>query len=694
MTLRALFNASLGLLGVVFVVVQAISGWAEWQALGRANEADAIMQVHRGVFAVLERLSPERGAILAVIGPRRANDAPTPARAEEVRTQSRAATDASLNALLTLTAALDLPNKAAILEHLAALARKRTEVDAQATALTRQAERDGLAAQAWGEAHSNMMDGFTDLSQRLLGLLQIRQPNVSVFTDIADRAIEYRDRLGRQSSQIVVGLSGATGPSAARSFDVAAGRVQQSLARLEAAFRQDGLADAMHSAFRAMQAGHQTMTGGVFVTYRQSLEGSPPLAMTPADYRTMTQPFLSLVGPVRDAALAAAAAAVEGTKQVARANLAHAVGATLLCSVVLLGVAIMLSRRIIGPIAALTKAVTAIAAGARDVAIPGVARRDEIGGMAVAVATLQSNALASEQRAKDMLTALAAREEVGARQIALVGPFEATLEELLTGLGGTSEELEATARAMAGTAAETQSKAGIVDEAAAEASSGVQTAAAAAEQLSASINEIGRQVGHSTEISLRAAQDGRRVQDVVQVLADGADRIGAVVQLIANIASQTNLLALNATIEAARAGDAGKGFAVVASEVKNLASQTAHATSEIESQITQIQASTRETVGAVFGITQTVEEVSTIATAIAAAVEQQGAATAEIARTAQRIAISVQAVTATIRGVDGAADAAGREAAHVLEAAIDQNRRSKQLSGELASFATKLRAAA
>ncbi len=105
------------------------------------------------------------------------------------------------------------------------------------------------------------------------------------------------------------------------------------------------------------------------------------------------------------------------------------------------------------------------------------------------------------------------------------------------------------------------------------------------EELSASVDEIGRRVRESNKIAEAAVLQAQQTDGRIGKLSRAAQQIGDVVKLITAIAEQTNLLALNATIESARAGEAGRGFAVVASEVKSLAGQTAKATDEISSHI-------------------------------------------------------------------------------------------------------------
>ena len=220
---------------------------------------------------------------------------------------------------------------------------------------------------------------------------------------------------------------------------------------------------------------------------------------------------------------------------------------------------------------------------------------------------------------------------------------------------------------MSASAARTGASAGSAAGAAAQALATAQTVASAAEQLTASIREIGGQVSQSSAVVGRAVEAGRATRETIGALNEQVARIGTVADMISEIAARTNLLALNATIEAARAGDAGKGFAVVASEVKQLATQTAKSTEEIGRHIGEVRAATGASVAAVGRIEETIGEIDAIAGSIAAAVEQQGAATAEIARNVTETAAAANEMTGRTHEVSTEAERTGQQAVEVRE---------------------------
>ena len=344
---------------------------------------------------------------------------------------------------------------------------------------------------------------------------------------------------------------------------------------------------------------------------------------------------------------------------------------------------LLMTRAISRPVKALTRVMRELAAGSRTLDIPYGDRRNELGEMARAVGVFREHMQAEADLAgRQEAERVRAAEERRTALARVADTVEMETETVLAQVGERAAAMASTAEEMSDSAARTDAAAQSAATAAGQALGTANTVASAAEQLAASIREIGNQVAQSGSMVQSAVQAGADTRTTIEALNQQVAQIGAVADMIGEIAGKTNLLALNATIEAARAGDAGKGFAVVASEVKALANQTAHSTQEIGRHIAQVRLATDASVAAVGRIEGTITDINAIAGSIAAAVEQQGAATVEIARNVAENAAAANEMTRRVNDVQAEAARTGQHAATVrqtsgiLAGAVDELRHS------------------
>jgi methyl-accepting chemotaxis protein len=186
----------------------------------------------------------------------------------------------------------------------------------------------------------------------------------------------------------------------------------------------------------------------------------------------------------------------------------------------------------------------------------------------------------------------------------------------------------------------------------------------------AEIAEQTAQASRSGDLTVAKGQESmigirRQVELIVNhmlELGKKSQQIGAVLEIVSELAEQTNILAINATIEAAGAGEAGRRFGVVADEIRKLADRVGGSTKEIRTLIDDVRSAVNTTVMTTETGSKAVEagaeqfaEIATSFSRITSQIATATEAAKEIGLSTKQQATAVEQVTIAFTNVSQAA---------------------------------------
>ncbi|WP_051677020.1 methyl-accepting chemotaxis protein [Maridesulfovibrio frigidus] len=436
----------------------------------------------------------------------------------------------------------------------------------------------------------------------------------------------------------------------------------------------------------------QVLQGKVYTHYEETAKGASYFIFVPVDIGISKTPLILGLSIPMDEVLADA-----------RALRNKMLGIGVVGIFLIIGVIILISNSITKPLNETVLALESIADGDLKINLPANST-DEIGRMQGSVNNMagklaQGIAEIEEKHAMAEEKTLVAEQAVAEAEEAKAKAERAKAE----GMNIAAERLETVAAHGSKASEQMLNQSEEIEKGSEMQRERMASTATAMEEMNATVLEVAKNAGETAEQvenSKKSALEGSRVinqtiesmgkiqgqteslKENMGKLGQQAQDIGAVMNVIEDIADQTNLLALNAAIEAARAGEAGRGFAVVADEVRKLAEKTMGATKEVGESIGGIQKVAQDNISNMDSVVENITSATELSRSSGSVFDQIVTDVEISADRIQSIATASEQQSATSEEINRSIDDVNQIAMQTAEASAEASAAAEEMANQ------------